>query len=238
MSNRPKIKKMQKLLSEDEKFRKSIEQMHDFLNDRLDNASRGAHFKPNLDKEGEFFIHTPTRKLDLKSISTLGMLMDNLAVVGEQALIKSVERANKLQILVDKTQESIPDEQKMTVEEFAAALEAGLIMDLRMFLTVLMDLPDPEGQVIGNVTAMMLLDYLKPFNSNVYASGETAPMKLNMPGESYPIGSPTVFCYVLKYIVLKDAEDLKAALAITNFLVMEHPLFPEFKGGGIPISEN
>jgi hypothetical protein len=62
-------------------------------------------------------------------------------------------------------------------------------------------------------------------------------MKLNMPGESYPIGSPTVFCYVLKYIALKDAEDVKKALAITNF-IETLSLFPEFKGGGIPISEN
>jgi hypothetical protein len=100
------------------------------------------------------------------------MLMDNMAVVGEQALIKAVERANKLQILVDKTQDEIPDEQKMTPGEFAVALESGLIMDLRMFLTVLIDLLDPEGQVIGNVTAIMLLDYLKPFNSNVSASDE------------------------------------------------------------------
>ncbi|MGA3116518.1 MAG: hypothetical protein ABSF90_19015 [Syntrophobacteraceae bacterium] len=235
MSNRPKIKKMQKLLSEDEKLRKSIEQMQKFLNDRLDQCSPGAYFKANLEKEGEFFVHTPSRKLDLKSINTLGMLMDSLTVVGEQALIKAVERANKLQVLVNKTQDEIPDEQKMTPEEFAVALEAGLIMDLRMFLTVLMDLPDPEGQVIGNVTAMMLLDYLKPFNSNVSASGEH--MKLNMPGESYPIGSPTVFCYVLKYIALKDAEDVKKALAITNF-IETLSLFPEFKGGGIPISEN
>ena len=236
MSNRPKIKKLAQKLTQDEEFRKSIEQMHDFLNDRLDKASPGAHFKPNLDKEGEFFIHTPSRRLDLKSISTLGMLMDNLAVVGKQALIKAVERANELQILVDKTQDEIPDEQKMTPEEFAVALEAGLIMDLRMFLTVLMDLPDPEGQVIGNVTAMMLLDYLKPFNSNVSASGEH--MKLNMPGESYPIGSPTILCYVLKYFVLKDSEDLKAALAITNFIATEHPFFPEFRGKPIPFSEN
>jgi hypothetical protein len=110
----------------------------------------------------------------------------------------------------------------MTPEEFAVALEAGLIMDLRMFLTVLSDLPDPEGQVIGSVTAMMLLDYLKPFNSNVSASGQH--MKLNMPGESYPIWSPTIFCYVLKYVALKNVEDLKAALAITNFIVAEHPL--------------
>ncbi|MGO9021808.1 MAG: hypothetical protein ACLQVJ_26015 [Syntrophobacteraceae bacterium] len=235
MSNRPKIKKIRQMLSEDEKLRESIAQMQKFLNDRLDQCSPGAYFEANLEKEGEFFVHTPSRKLDLKSISTLGMLMDSLTVVGEQSLIKAVERANKLQILVDKTQDEIPDEQKMTPEEFAVALESGLIMDLRMFLTVLMDLPDPEGAVIGNVTAMMLLDYLKPFNSNVSASGEH--MKLNMPGESYPIGSPTIFCYVLKYIALKDAEDLKAALAITNYITTL-PLFPEFKGGGIAISEN
>jgi hypothetical protein len=237
MSNRPKIKKMQKLLSEDEKFRKSIEQIEKFLNERLDQCSPGAYFEANLEKEGEFFVYTPSRKLDLKSISTLGMLLDHLTVVGEQALIKAIERANKLHVLVNKTQDEIPDEQKMTSEEFAVALESGLILDLRMFLTVLMDLPDPEGQVIGNVTAMMLLDYLKPFNSNVSASGDTAPMKLNMPGESYPIGSPTILCYVLKYIALKKPEDLKAALAITNFITTL-PLFPEFKGGGIPISEN
>ncbi len=235
MSNRPKIKKLVQKISEDQEFRKHIAEMQAMINDRLDKCSPGAHFKPNLDKEGEFFIHTPSRRLDLKSISTLGMLMDNLTVVGEQALIKAIERANKLQILVEKTQDSIPDEQKMTVEEFAVALEAGLIMDLRMFLTVLSDLPDPEGQVIGNVTAMMLLDYLKPFNSNVSASGEH--MKLNMPGESYPIGSPTVFCYVLKYIALKNKEDVKKALAITN-LITTLPLFPEFNGGGIRFSEN
>jgi hypothetical protein len=235
MSNRPKIRNLKQKISGDEQFRKHIAEMHSMINDKLHECSPGAHFKPNLDKEGEFFVHTPSRKLDLKSISTLGMLMDNLAVVGEQALIKAVERANKLQILVDKTQDSIPDEQKMTAEEFTAALEAGLIMDLRLFLDVLMDLPDPEGQVVGNVTAMMLLDYLKPFNSNVSASGEH--MKLNMPGESYPIGSPTILCYVLKYIALKNAEDLKAALAVTNFITTL-PLFPEFKGGGIPISEN
>jgi len=235
MSNRPKIKKLVQKISEDQEFRKHIAEMQAMINDRLDKCSPGAHFKPNLDKEGEFFIHTPSRRLDLKSISTLGMLMDNLTVVGEQALIKAIERANKLQILVEKTQDSIPDEQKMTVEEFAVALKAGLIMDLRMFLTVLSDLPDPEGQVIGNVTAMMLLDYLKPFNSNVSASGEH--MKLNMPGESYPIGSPTVFCYVLKYIALKNKEDVKKALAITN-LITTLPLFPEFNGGGIRFSEN
>ena len=62
-------------------------------------------------------------------------------------------------------------------------------------------------------------------------------MKLNMPGESYLIGSPTIFCYVLKYIALKDKDDVKAALALTNFIV-RLPLFPEFKGRGIPISEN
>ena len=236
MSNRLKIKKLAQKISEDEKLRESIAQMQKFLNDRLDQASPGAHFE-SAEKVGEFFVFTPSRKLDLKSISTLGMLMDNLTVVGEQALIKAIERANKVQVLVDKTQDEIPDEQKMTPEEFAVALESGLIMDLRMLLTVLMALPDPEGAVIGYVTSMMLLDYLKPFNANVSASGETAPMKLNMPGESYPIGSPTVLWYVLKYVTVKDTEELKTALALAN-LITTHPLFPEFKGGGIPISEN
>ena len=109
---------------------------------------------------------------------------------------------------------------------------------MRLFLDVLMDLPDPEGAVIGYVTSMMLLDYLKPFNANVSALGDTAPMKLNMSGETYPIGSPTIFCYVLKYIVLKDAEDLKAALAITNFIATSIHFSLNFKGGGFHISEN
>jgi hypothetical protein len=207
------------------------------INDKLHECSPGAHFKPNLEKEGEFFVFTPSRKLDLKSISTLGMLMDHLTVFGEQALIKAIERANNLVPLTDKIQEVLPDEQKMTVEEFMAALEAGLIMDLRMFLDALMSLPDPEGAVIGYVTSMMLLEYLRPLKANVSASGETVPMKLNMPGESYPIGSPTILCYVLKYLAVKDEEDLKAALAIAN-LITTLPIFPEFKGGGIAISEN
>ena len=98
--------------------------------------------------------------------------MDHLTVVGEQALIQAIERANKLVPISDKIQEVLPDEQKMNPDEFTVALEAGLIIDLRLFLDVLMDLPDPEGAVIGYVTSMMLLDYLKPFNANVSASGE------------------------------------------------------------------
>lgn len=236
MSNRPKIKKMDQILCADEKLRKSIEQMFDFLNDRLDKASPGAHFKPNLDKESEFFIHTPSRKLDLKSINLLGMIMDNLTVMGEQALIKAVERTNALYPTWTSIQEEIPDEQKMAPEEFIVAFEEGLGMQFRLLLDKLMVLPDPEGAVIGYVTSIMLLDYLKPFNSYVSASGQH--MKLNMPGESYPIGSPTIFCYVLKYVALKDKEDVKKALAITNFVVAEHPLFPEFRGKPIPFSEN
>jgi hypothetical protein len=81
-----------------------------------------------------------------------------------------------------------------------------------------MDLPDPEGAVIGQATSIMLLDYLKPFRASISASGENAPMKLNMLGESYPIGSPTILCYVLKYLILRNKEDLKAALAIANFI--------------------
>jgi hypothetical protein len=153
------------------------------------------------------------------SITTLGMLMDRLTVVGEQALIKAVERANKLAPISDKIQEVLHEEQKMNPDEFIMAFQAGLAGDLRLFLDVLMDLPDPEGAVIGAVTSMMLLDYLKPLKASISVSGETAPMKLNLPRESYPIGSPTVLCYVLKYLVLKDAEDLKAALGITNFIV-------------------
>jgi len=237
MSNRPKIKKLAQKISEDEEFRKHIADMQAMLNERLDKCSPGAHFEPNLEKEGEFFVYTPSIKLDLKSISTLGMLMDHLIVVGEQALIKAIERANKLVPISDKIQEVLPDDQKMSPDEFILAFQTGLAGDLRLFLDVLMDLPDPEGAVIGYVTSMMLLEYLRPLKANVSASGETAPMKLNLPGESYPIGSPTILCYVLKYIALKDVEDLKAALAITNCIIML-PLFPEFKGGGIPISEN
>jgi hypothetical protein len=190
-----------------------------------------------LAKEGEFFVYTPSRKLDLKSISTLGMLMDNLTVVGEQALIKAIERANKLVPISDKIQEVLPDEQRMNQDEFITALAAGLAGDLRLFLDALMDLPDPEGAVIGIVTSMRLLDYLRPFKAYLSADSDMAPMKLNMPGETYAVASPTIFCYVLKYIALKDVADLKAALAITNFIITL-PLFPEFQGRGIPIFEN
>jgi hypothetical protein len=237
MSNRPKIKKLAQKIREDEEFRKHIAEMMAMLNDRLDKCSPGAHFEPNLEKECEFFVYTPSRRFDLKSISTLGMLMDHLTVVGEQALIKAVERANKVQVLVDKTQDDIPDEQKMNPDEFILAFQAGLAGDLRLFLNVLMVLPDPEGVVIGQVTSIMLLDYLRPLKASISVSGETAPMKLNLPGESYPIGSPTILCYVLKYLILKNEEDLKAAMAIANFITLL-PLFPEFKSGGIAVSEN
>lgn len=237
MSNRPKIKKVTQKLSEDEKLREHVAEIQAMLNERLEQCSPGAHFKPNLEKEGEFYVYTPSRKLDLKSISSLGMLMDHLTVVGEQALIKAIERANKLVPISDKIQEVLPDEQKMNPDEFILAFEAGLVGDLRLFLDQLMALPDPEGAVIGYVTSMMLLDYLRPLKANISATGENAPMTLNMPGETYPIGSPTIFCYVLKYVALKDVEDLKAALIIAN-LITTHPMFPEFRGGSIRISEN
>ncbi len=237
MSNRPKIKKVMKKLTQDEEFRKHMAEMQAMLNDRLEQCSPGAHFEPNLEKQGEFFVFTPSRRLDLKSISTLGMLMDHLTGVGEQALIKAIERANKLVPLSDKIQEVLPDDQKMNPEEFTVALEAGLIMDLRMFLDKLMALPEPEGIVIGAVTSMMLLDYVKPFKANLSADSGTGPMKLNMPGETYPIPSPTILCYVLKYVNVKDITALEAALVITA-LITRHPLFPEFQGRGIAISEN
>ena len=237
MSNRPKIKKLVQKISEDEEFRKHIAEMQTMLNERLDSCSPGAHFEPNLEKEGQFFVFTPSKKLDLSSIITLGLLMDHLTVVGEQAFIQAIERANKLVPVSDKIQEVLPDEQKMNPDEFILSFKAGLAGDLRLFLDVLMDLPDPEGAVIGYVTSMMLLDYLRPLNANVSADSDMAPMKLNMPGESYPIGSPTVFCYVLKYVTVKDTEELKTALALAN-LITTHPLFPEFRGKPIPFSEN
>jgi hypothetical protein len=237
MSNRPRIKKLAQRISGDEEFRQHVHEMQAMLNQRLEKCSPGAHFKANLAKEGEFFVYTPSKKLDLKSISTLGMLMDHLTVVGEQALIKAIERANKLVPISDKIQEVLPDEQRMNPDEFITALTAGLAGDLRLFLDALMDLPDPEGAVIGYVTSMRLLDYLRPFKANLATDSDMGPMKLKMPGETYAVGSPTIFCYVLKHIALKDVEDLKAALAITNFITTL-PLFPEFQGRGIPISEN
>jgi hypothetical protein len=237
MSNRPKIKKLAQRISMDEIFRQHIAETQVMLAEMLEKCSPGAHFKANLAKEGEFLVYTPSRKLDLKSISTLGMLMDNLTVVGEQALIKAIERANKLVPISEKIQEVLPHEQRMNPDEFITALKAGLAGDLRLFVDVLMDLPDPEGAVIGLLTSMMLLDYLRPFKANLSADSDMAPMKLNIPGETYTIGSPTIFCYVLKHIALKNVEDLKAALSITNFIVAL-PLFPEFQGRGIPIFEN
>ncbi|MGA2939208.1 MAG: hypothetical protein ABSF52_19215 [Syntrophobacteraceae bacterium] len=100
-----------------------------------------------------------------------------------------------------------------------------------------MKLDDAEGRILGMSTATILINILKPFNCNIAASGERSPMMLNMPGERYPIGSPTVFSFVLRYIHLNSREDLKAALAITNFIITL-PIFPEFKGGGIAVSEN
>jgi hypothetical protein len=102
-----------------------------------------------------------------------------------------------------------------------------------------MKLPDAEGAILGAATAQMLIDFLKPFNCNIAASGERSLMMLNMPGERYPIGSPTVFAFILQRITLENTEDIKSALAITNLIVATHPLFPEFRqGGGIAVSEN
>jgi hypothetical protein len=60
----------------------------------------------------------------------------------------------------DKIQEVLPDEQKMNPDEFILAFKAGLAGDLLLFLDLLMDLPDREGAVVGQVTSMMLLNYL------------------------------------------------------------------------------
>jgi hypothetical protein len=67
-----------------------------------------------------------------------------------------------------------------------------LLMNVRMLLDVLMKLPDAEGELIGMITSIMFIDYLKPFKANISVASDTAPMILNTPKETYPIGSPTV----------------------------------------------
>jgi len=51
--------------------------------------------------------------------------LDHLTVVGEQAFIQAIERANKLVPISDKIQEVLPDEQKMNPDEFILALSSG-----------------------------------------------------------------------------------------------------------------
>jgi len=80
--------------------------------------------------------------------------------------------------------------------------------------------------------------YGKPFKCTISAAGDRPPMMLNMPCERYPIGSPTVLAFILQRVILNSTDDIKSALAITNLIVATHPLFPEFEGGGIAVSEN
>ena len=247
MSNRPRVKKPKMTQEDERKFLKELDQNEELktfaeqatkmINDRLHRASPGAHFERG-EEFGTFFIVTPSQQLPIESLHVLGMMMDFVTTVGEAALIKLIERVNKFAPLYYGWEEMNPE--RMDAETFAELMfETGdLAIELRMALDAQMKLDDAEGRILGMSTATILINILKPFNCNIAASGERSPIMLNMPGESYPIGSPTILCYVLKYIALKDVEDLKAALGITNFIVAEHPLFPEFRGKPIPFSEN
>jgi len=248
MSNRPKVKKPKMTQAEQEKLFKELDKNEDFkgmlekmtkmINERLDRCSPGAHFERG-EEIGTFFIITPNQKLPVDSLNVLGMMTDYVTSVGEQALIQLIERVNKFAPLYFSWQEPIPAEQKMSPDEFVIAMETGIDLKLRRELDWQMKLPDAEGAILGAATAQMLIDFLKPFKCNIAASGERSPMVLNMPGERYPIGSPTVFAFILQRITLKNTEDIKSALAITNLIVATHPLFPEFRqGGGIAVSEN
>ena len=228
--------KLFKELDKNEDFKGMLENMTEMINERLDRCSPGAHFERG-EEIGTFFIITPNQKLPVDSLNVLGMMTDYVTSVGEQALIQLIERVNKFAPLYFSCQEPIPAEQKMSPDEFVIAMETGIDLKLRRELDWQMKLPDAEGAILGAATATILINILKPFNCNIAASGERCPMMLNMPGERYPIGSPTVFSFVLRHIHLNTREDLKAALAITNIIAAEHPLFPEFQKP-IPFSEN
>jgi hypothetical protein len=229
-------RKFLKELDQNEELKTFAEQATKMINDRLHRASPGAHFERG-EEFGTFFIVTPSKKLPIESLHVLGMMMDLATTVGEAALIRLIERANKFAPLYYGWEEMNPE--RMDAETFAERMfETGdLAIELRMALDAQMKLDDAEGQILGMSTATILINILKPFNCNIAASGERSSMMLNMPGERYPIGSPTVFSFVLRHIHLNSREDLKAALAITNFIITL-PIFPEFKGGGIAVSEN
>ena len=100
MSNRPKVKKPKMTQAEQEKlfkeldknedFKGMLEKMTEMINERLDTCLPGAHFERG-EEIGTFFIITPNQKLPVDSLNVLGMMMDYVTSVGEQALIQLVE---------------------------------------------------------------------------------------------------------------------------------------------------
>jgi len=235
MSNRMKLKSMARALSQDDKLRKHIEDLQKALNEMLGMRSPGAYFEPNLESEGEFFVWTPSRRMDLKSVWLLGVLLESDSGMGEQALIRIVERVSKLVPLADVLQEIIPDEQKLTTEEFVIALDNGLIMELRMLLSKLEELPDTEGSAIGMVTSMRLMSELEPLKAKLVSTGEDSPIMLRTRTLNLPVPSPTILLFVLKYVKITSDQDLVHVLLLTG-MITQHPLFPEFGGGGLPLS--
>lgn len=247
MSNRPKVRKPKMTQAEQEKLFKEFEQNEDFkgmiekmtemINERLNRASPGAHFERG-EEPGTFFIVTTSKKLPIESLNLLGLMMDSVTVAGEAALIKLIERVNEFAPLYFSWDEMNPE--RIDPDTFGERMfvKGDLAVELRLALDAQMKLDDAEGQILGMSTATKLIEILKPFNCNIAACGERSPMMLNMPGERYPIGSPTVFSFVLRYIHLNGRENVKVALAMANMICATHPLFPEFKGRGVAVSEN
>lgn len=247
MSNGPKVKKPKmtqaeqeqlfKELDQNEELKGMVEKMTEMINDRLHRASPGAHFERG-EEVGTFYVVTPSQKLPVESLHVLGMMMDFVTVAGEQALIELIGRVNKFAPLYFSWDELNPG--RIDPDTFGERMfvKGDLAVELRLALDAQMKLDDAEGQILGMSTATKLMEILKPFKCNIDAGGERPPMMLNMPGERYPIGSPTVFSFVLRYVNLNSREDVKVALAMSNMIVVTHPLFPEFRDRGVAVSEN
>ena len=237
MSNRPKIRKLAQKLTQDEQLRQQLQNLMNMLNQKLATWSPGAHFEANREKEGEFFIWTPGRRMTVQSISMLGMMLDFDSGMGEQALIRMIERVNKIEPLASQIQDEISEEKKMNFLEFVETLDSGLIIELRLFMNKLMDLPDHEGAVIGVVTSQVLLAQLSPLKAKLISSGEMAPMTVRVKNTHLPVASPTILAFVLKYCKVTNDEELSQALVIAGMLT-QHPLFPEFQSGSSLFSQN
>lgn len=232
MSNRPKLKKVMKKLTQDEEFRKSMEKLTEMINESLNKMSPGARWV-TAEEPGTFYIFTPSQKIIAKSLSYLGMMMSHPgAGIGEQALINAVNRVNKLMPLIEDIGDPLPDEQKMSLDEFVTAFESGLDLQLRFLLDRLTELPEgsAEGDMIGYTQATTLSSQISHLKARIQARGSNAPMEILVGSQWLPIPSPTVLGFVLKYARIPDHDELVKALVLTG-IIIKTPLFPEWQRG-------
>jgi len=234
MSNRPKLKKMMKKLSQDEEFRKNMEKLMEMIGESLNKMSPGTRWV-TAEEPGEFYIITPSQRIKTKSLSYLGMLIQHpTAGIGEQALISAINRVNKLMPLIEEIGDPLPDEQKMNLDEFVTAFESGLDRQLRFLLDRLTELREgsAEGDMIGYTQAQTLMSQISHLKARIEArGGEHAPMEILVGSQWLPIPSPTVIGFVLKYARIPDDDELVKALVLTGIIVKTHPLFPEWQRG-------